>query len=89
MQTGGLLKDLTVAETARYTASLFAHTQSVKEVLTRAGIAAIADRKVGKCSGGTPRRAAPCSQTSHLPPAGTLLPDATRSPASRRYIQPQ
>jgi ABC-2 type transport system ATP-binding protein len=56
MQTGGLLKDLTVAETAEYTASLFAHTESVADVLTRAGIAGIADRKVGKCSGGEQQR---------------------------------
>ena len=38
MQTGGLLKDLTVAETARYTASLFARPRPVSEVLERAGI---------------------------------------------------
>ena len=56
MQTGGLLKDLTVAETAQYIASLFAHAEPVKEVLERAGIAAIADRKVGKCSGGEQQR---------------------------------
>ena len=56
MQTGGLLKDLTVEETARYTASLFAHTEPVDEVLHRAGIAAIAERKVGKCSGGEQQR---------------------------------
>ena len=56
MQTGGLLKDLTVAETARYTASLFAHAEPVDEVLKRAGIAAIADRMVGKCSGGEQQR---------------------------------
>jgi ABC-2 type transport system ATP-binding protein len=56
MQTGGLVKDLTVAETARYTASLFAHADPVKEVLKRAGITAIADRKVGKCSGGEQQR---------------------------------
>lgn len=56
MQTGGLLKDLTVAETARYTASLFAHAEPVGEVLRRAGIAAIADRMVGKCSGGERQR---------------------------------
>ncbi len=56
MQTGGLLKDLTVAETARYTASLFKHTRPVEEVLDRAGIAAIADRKVGKTSGGEQQR---------------------------------
>jgi ABC-2 type transport system ATP-binding protein len=56
MQTGGLLKDLTVAETAQYTASLFAHSQPVDSVLKRAGIADIADRKVGKCSGGEQQR---------------------------------
>jgi ABC-2 type transport system ATP-binding protein len=56
MQTGGLLKDLTVMETAQYTASLFAHSRPAGEVLQRAGIAAIADRKVGKCSGGEQQR---------------------------------
>jgi ABC-2 type transport system ATP-binding protein len=56
MQTGGLLKDLTVAETAQYTASLFTHSRPVDEVLKRAGISAIADRKVGKCSGGEQQR---------------------------------
>ena len=56
MQTGGLLKDLTVAETAQYTASLFAQSRPVAEVLKRAGITAIADRKVGKCSGGEQQR---------------------------------
>ena len=56
MQTGGLLKDLTVAETARYTASLFARSQPVDEALKRAGIAAIADRMVGKSSGGEQQR---------------------------------
>src|SRR5262245_7721797 len=56
MQTGGLLKDLTVRETVRYTASLFAHTEPVDSVLTKAGITEIADRKVGKCSGGEQQR---------------------------------
>ena len=56
LQTGGLLKDLTVEETARYTASLFTQPRPVSEVLDRAGIAAIADRKVGKCSGGEQQR---------------------------------
>jgi ABC-2 type transport system ATP-binding protein len=56
MQTGGLLKDLTVAETVEYTASLFAHTEPVGDVLRRAGIADIADRKVGRCSGGEQQR---------------------------------
>jgi ABC-2 type transport system ATP-binding protein len=41
MQTGGLLKDLTVGETVEYTASLFA---------------GIADRRVAKCSGGEQQR---------------------------------
>jgi ABC-2 type transport system ATP-binding protein len=56
MQTGGLLKDLTVYETVEYTASLFAHSQSPREALSRAGIAEIADRRVGTCSGGEQQR---------------------------------
>src|SRR6476620_5637130 len=56
MQTGGLLKDLTVRETVAYTASLFADTKSVDEVLDDAGISGIADRKVAKCSGGEQQR---------------------------------
>jgi ABC-2 type transport system ATP-binding protein len=56
MQTGGLLKDLTVRETVAYTASLFADTLPVDEALAGAGISAIADRKVGKCSGGEQQR---------------------------------
>jgi ABC-2 type transport system ATP-binding protein len=56
MQTGGLLKDLTVAETVRLTATLFVTARPVKEVLERAGIADIANRLVGKCSGGQQQR---------------------------------
>jgi ABC-2 type transport system ATP-binding protein len=56
LQTGGLVKDLSVRETVEYTASLFADTRSVDEVLEDAGIAAIADRKVAKCSGGEQQR---------------------------------
>ena len=56
LQTGGLLKDLSVAETAEYTASLFTDPRPVAEVLQRAGITAIADRMVGKCSGGEQQR---------------------------------
>jgi len=66
MQTGGLLKDLTVAETLRLTASLFGDTRPVDEVLARAGIADIADRRVGTCSGG---------QQQRLRFAMALLPD--------------
>ena len=56
MQTGGLLKDLTVRETVEYTAALFAETKPVDEVLATAGISSIAGRKVGKCSGGEQQR---------------------------------
>ena len=56
MQTGGLLKDFTVEETALYTAKLFATSRPVGEVLERAGITDIADRRVGKCSGGEQQR---------------------------------
>jgi ABC-2 type transport system ATP-binding protein len=66
MQTGGLLKDLSVEETLQLTASLFADTRPVAEVLERAGIADIADRRVGKCSGG---------QQQGLRFAMALLPD--------------
>jgi ABC-2 type transport system ATP-binding protein len=56
MQNGGLLKDFTVAETVAYTASLYAHARPVAEVLERAGITDIGDRRVGKCSGGEQQR---------------------------------
>jgi ABC-2 type transport system ATP-binding protein len=56
MQNGGLLKDFTVAETVAYTASLYAHARPVPEVLERAGISAIAERRVAKCSGGEQQR---------------------------------
>jgi ABC-2 type transport system ATP-binding protein len=56
MQTGGLLKDLTVRETVSYMASLFADTQPVDAVLEHAGITGLAGRKVGKCSGGEQQR---------------------------------
>jgi ABC-2 type transport system ATP-binding protein len=56
MQNGGLLKDFTVAETVAYTASLYAHARPVPEVLERAGIAEIAERRVAKCSGGEQQR---------------------------------
>jgi len=56
MQNGGLLKDLTVAETVSYTAHLFTATRPSTEVMERAGITAIAGRLVGKCSGGEQQR---------------------------------
>jgi ABC-2 type transport system ATP-binding protein len=66
MQTGGLLKDLTVGETLQLTSTLFAQTRPVAEVLERAGITDIRDRMVGKCSGG---------QQQRLRFAMALLPD--------------
>lgn len=56
MQSGGLIRDLTVRETIRLTAALFPHTQPVESVMERAGITAIADRSVAKCSGGEQQR---------------------------------
>ncbi|MFY0409749.1 ABC transporter ATP-binding protein [Solicola sp. PLA-1-18] len=56
MQTGGLLKDFTVAETVRFAASLYRPARPVDEVLERAGITAIAGRKVQGCSGGEQQR---------------------------------
>jgi ABC-2 type transport system ATP-binding protein len=66
MQAGGLLRDLTVAETLRLTASLFSQARPVDEVMARAGIAEIAGRRVGSCSGG---------QQQRLRFAMALLPD--------------
>lgn len=56
MQAGGLLKDLTVAETVAYTAHLFPVSRPASEVMARAGITEIAGRLVGKCSGGEQQR---------------------------------
>jgi len=68
LQTGGLLKDLTVRETVRLTASLYAEPRPVDEVLDRAGIGHLGERLVGKCSGGEQQR---------LRFALALLPDPT------------
>ncbi len=56
LQTGGLLKDLTVRETVRLTASVYAESRPVDEVLERAGITRIGGRLVGSCSGGEQQR---------------------------------
>ena len=56
MQSGGLLKDLTVGETVRYISTLFTASRPIDEVLARAGIEQIKDRLVGKCSGGEQQR---------------------------------
>ncbi len=56
LQSGGLLRDLTVRETVQMIASLFDDPRPVDEVMTRAGIMALATRKVSKCSGGEQQR---------------------------------
>jgi ABC-2 type transport system ATP-binding protein len=57
MQTGGLLKDYTVEETVKLTATLFGRgAGTVDEALERAGITDIRRRLVGKCSGGQQQR---------------------------------
>ena len=56
MQTGGLLKDLTVRETVRLTAALFDSARPVDEVLDRAGLTEVGGRLVGACSGGQQQR---------------------------------
>ncbi|WP_051423137.1 ABC transporter ATP-binding protein [Arthrobacter sp. MA-N2] len=56
MQTGGLLRDISVRETVQLNAAMFDSARPVDEVLARAGILEIADRKVEKCSGGQQQR---------------------------------
>lgn len=56
LQSGGLLRDLSVAETVRMIASTFDHPMPVEDVMARAGITALANRKVSKCSGGEQQR---------------------------------
>ncbi len=66
LQGGGLLKDLTVQETVRYAASLYQRTGDVPAAMERAGIGHLAQRLVGRCSGGEQQR---------LKFAMALLPD--------------
>ncbi|MGG5752592.1 ABC transporter ATP-binding protein [Zafaria sp. Z1313] len=56
LQTGGLLRDLTVRETVLSIASLHGAKGRVEEVMDRTDIARIAGRKVSKCSGGEQQR---------------------------------
>ena len=56
LQTGGLLSDLTVAETVDVIASFHGAGVRVPEVMERTGLAPIAKRKVSKCSGGEQQR---------------------------------
>ncbi|MFW6774369.1 ABC transporter ATP-binding protein [Nocardioides sp. CPCC 205120] len=56
LQTGGLLRDLTVRETERLVASTYPSTAGVDDVLERTGLVELADRLVAKCSGGEQQR---------------------------------
>ncbi|MDN5795030.1 MAG: ABC transporter ATP-binding protein [Intrasporangium sp.] len=56
LQTGGLLRDITVRETVRLIASTYAAHTPVEEVIDRAGLGSLADRRVSKCSGGEQQR---------------------------------
>jgi ABC-2 type transport system ATP-binding protein len=56
LQTGGLLRDLSVGETVTAIASMFKAKHRVPDVLTRADLHGIAKRRVGKCSGGEQQR---------------------------------
>jgi len=56
LQTGGLLRDITVRETVQMIASTFPRHAGVDEVIDRAGLTTLARRKVSKCSGGEQQR---------------------------------
>lgn len=56
LQSGGLLHDLTVRESVQVMASAYRDPQPVDEVIERAGLTAIAKRRVSKCSGGEQQR---------------------------------
>jgi ABC-2 type transport system ATP-binding protein len=57
LQTGGLLRDLSVRELVTMIASLYPAPLGVDEVLELVGIASIADRRTQKLSGGETQRA--------------------------------
>src|SRR5690606_37064492 len=56
LQSGGLLRDLSVRETVTLIASTFDEALPVDEAMERAGIASLAKRRVSKCSGGEQQR---------------------------------
>jgi ABC-2 type transport system ATP-binding protein len=56
LQSGGLLPDLTVTEIVDLTASLYRRRTATGDVLTRAGAAQFASRRVGTLSGGQQQR---------------------------------
>ncbi|MEU6663311.1 ABC transporter ATP-binding protein [Streptomyces sp. NPDC046821] len=56
LQSGGLMDEVTVAELVRLACDLHPRPYKPADVLSRAGIAQIADRKVNKLSGGQEQR---------------------------------
>jgi ABC-2 type transport system ATP-binding protein len=56
LQSGGLMDEVTVAELVRLACDLHPKPYRPAEVLSRAGVDQIADRKVGKLSGGQAQR---------------------------------
>ncbi|MFF7641149.1 ATP-binding cassette domain-containing protein [Streptomyces canus] len=56
LQSGGLMDEVTVAELVRLACDLHPKPYRPTEVLSRAGVAQIADRKVNKLSGGQAQR---------------------------------
>ncbi|MCW4465506.1 ABC transporter ATP-binding protein [Glutamicibacter sp. MNS18] len=56
LQTGGLLRDMTVRETITAIASMHLVPERIDEVMERTGLTRIAKRRVGKCSGGEQQR---------------------------------
>lgn len=56
LQTGGLLRDVTVRETVEVIAAQYRMHLPVSEVLARAGLTELSKRRVSKCSGGEQQR---------------------------------
>ncbi|MET9697916.1 ABC transporter ATP-binding protein [Streptomyces sp. NPDC006529] len=56
LQSGGLMEEVTVRELVTLGCALHPRAYPVEDVMTRAGVTAIADRKVNKLSGGQEQR---------------------------------
>ncbi len=56
LQTGGLLRDLTVGETVELIASTYPNPDPVDQVIERTGLTALVNRQVQACSGGEQQR---------------------------------
>ncbi|QKW29249.1 ABC transporter ATP-binding protein [Streptomyces seoulensis] len=56
LQSGGLMEEVTVAELVRLACDLHPKRFKVQDVMARAGVSQIADRKVNKLSGGQAQR---------------------------------